>query len=126
MLMNTVNPATPPTVEDEMLRLGDLKHIGMALLQFSQSLAPGEFIKKTNAWIYSDNFVGFEIRFKRVKKLNVLVRPCRVPDEIKSVLRAWAGPMGYCRVEVESARQLGAACAYIEASWKRPRYRRRR
>ena len=84
---------TPMTVEDEMLRLGELKHVGMALLQFARSLAPGEFSKKTNAWIYSDNFVGFEIRVTRVKKLNVLVRPCRVPDEVNNVLRAWSGPM---------------------------------
>src|SRR5690242_13774193 len=113
---------TPETVEDQMVRLGELKHVGMALLQFARSLAPGEFCKKTNAWIYSDNFVGFEIRVTRVKKLNVLVRPCRVPDEVKHVLPAWSGPMRYFRLEIQSPRQLAAACAYIEASWKRPRY----
>lgn len=124
-MLNEISSMASATIEDEMLQLGELKHIGMALLQFARSFGPGEFIKKTRAWIYSDNFVGFEIRVTRVKKLNVLVRPCRVADEIKNVLRAWSGPKRYFRLEIESPRQLGAACAYIEASWKRPRYRRR-
>lgn len=115
------------TIEDEMLQLGELKHIGMALLQFSRSLIAGEFVKTGAAWIYRpNNFVGFEIRFKRTKKLNVLTRPVRVPDEVKQLLRNWKGPLGYLRLEVDSPRKLAAACTYIEASWKRPVYRRRR
>jgi hypothetical protein len=50
------------TIEDEMLRLGDLQHVGMALLQFSRTLNPGEFEKTTAAWISRpNNFVGFGI-----------------------------------------------------------------
>jgi hypothetical protein len=107
------------TIEDELLRLGELQHVGMALLQFSRTLMPGEFTKKSRAWLHDRNFVGFEIRFIRVKKLNVLVRPTRVPDEVKTILKCYAGPMSYGRIEVVSARQLAAACAYIEGSWKR-------
>lgn len=110
-----------------MLQLGDLKHVGMALIQFSRSLSPGEFVKTSAAWIYRpNNFVGFEIRYKRTKKLNVLARPVRVPDDVKQLLRNWAGPLGYLRLEVDSPRKLAAACVYIEASCKRPVYRRRR
>jgi hypothetical protein len=109
------------TIEDEMNELGELQHVGMALLQFARSLSPGEFTKKSNAWIYSNNFVGFEIRFRRVTKLNVLVRPTRVPEDVKAILRCWAGPRSYGRLEIDSARQLGAACIYIESSWKRRR-----
>ena len=106
------------TIEDELLQLGELQHVGMALLQFSQSLTSGEFTKKSRAWVHNRNFVGFEIRL-RVKKLNVLVRPTRVPDDIKAVLKCYAGPMSYGRIEVVSPRQLAAACAYIEGSWRR-------
>jgi hypothetical protein len=107
------------TIEDEMLRLGELQHIGMALLQFARSLSPGEFTKKSRAWIYSNNFVGFEIRFTRVKKLNVLVRSSRVSDEVKTLLRCWARPKRYGRLEIVSPRQLAAACTYIEGSWRK-------
>ena len=70
------------TIDAEMLQLGDLRHVGMALLEFARSLSAGEFVKTGSAWIYRpNNFVGFEIRYRRVKKLNVLARPIRVPDE---------------------------------------------
>ena len=110
-----------------MLQLGDLKHVAMALLQFCRSLTPGDFVKTSAAWIYRpNNFVGFEIRYKRTKKLNVLARPVRVPDDVKQLLRNWAGPLGYLRLEVDSPRKLAPACVYIEASCKKPVYRRRR
>lgn len=119
--------AQPATIESEMLQLGDLQHIGMALLQFARSLSAGEFVKTGAAWIYRpNNFIGFEIRYKRVKKLNVLTRPVRVPDEIKQLLRNWQGPLGYLRLELDSPRQLGAACIYIESSFKKHVSRRRR
>ncbi len=116
----------PTTIDSEMLQLGELQHVGMALLQFARSLTPGEFVKTSAAWIYRpNNFVGFEIRYKRTKKLNVLARPVRVPDDVKQLLRNWQGPLGYLRLEVDSPRKLGAACVYIEASWRRPVSRRR-
>jgi hypothetical protein len=115
------------SIEEEILQLGDLRHVGMALLQFARSLAPGDFVKTGAAWIYRpNNFVGFEIRYKQIKKLNVLARPVRVPDDIKAMLPNWQGPLGYLRLEVDSPRKLGAACWYIEASWKRRVLRRRR
>jgi hypothetical protein len=119
--------AEPKTIESEMLQLGELQHVGIALLQFARSLSPGEFVKTSAAWIYRpNNFVGFEVRYKRTKKLNVLARPVRVPDDIKQLLRNWQGPLGYLRLEVDSPRKLGAACVYIEASWRKPVSRRRR
>lgn len=115
------------TIEDEMQRLGDLQYVGMALLQFAQSLGSGGFVITGAAWIYRpNNFVGFEIRHRRVKKLNVLTRIVRVPDDVKQILRNWQGPLGYLRLEVDSPRKLGAACVYIEASWKKPTRRRRK
>ena len=125
--MNGIRPLPPMTIENEMLQLRDLRHIGMALVQFARALSDGEFMKTSAAWIYRpNNFVGFEIRYRRTTRLNVLVRPVRVPDEVRELLRNWAGPLGYLRLEVDSLRKLAAACTYIEASWKRPRYRRRR
>jgi hypothetical protein len=106
------------TIEEEIEHLGEMRHVGMALLQFSRSLFKGEFKKKSEAWIYSPNFVSFEIRFKRVQKLNVLVRPTKVPQEVSKVLPLYGGRLIYGRAEVRSPRQLGAACAYIEASWR--------
>jgi len=75
-------------IEDEIERLTDLKHLGMALLQFSRSLRPGTFKKKRAAWIYSPNFVGFEIRYARVQRLNILVRPVPMPPIFRRCLLA--------------------------------------
>ena len=108
-------------IEDEIERLTDLKHLGMALLQFSRSLRPGTFKKKRAAWIYSPNFVGFEIRYARVQRLNILVRPVPMPPDIQTMLAGLdlhCGPYSYGRAEISNARQLSAACIYIEASWR--------
>ena len=105
----------------------DNKQVKGLGLQFARALSDGEFVKTSAAWIYRpNNFVGFEIRYRRTTRLNMLVRPVRVPDDVRELLRNWAGPLGYLRLEVDSPRKLAAACTYIEASWKRPRYRRRR
>ena len=106
------------SIENEIERLTDLKHVGLALLQFSRSLRPGEFKKKSAAWIYFPNFVGFEVRYKRVQRLNLLVRPVPMTPEVQKVLTLYAGPQSYRRAEIGSARQLAAACIYIEASWR--------
>src|SRR5438874_10702436 len=104
--MNEIRSVTPASIEDEMLRLGDLKHVGMALLQFARALSDGEFVKTSAAWIYRpNNFVGFEIRYRRTTRLNMLVRPVRVPDDVRELLRNWAGPLGYLRLEVDSPRK---------------------
>jgi|SRR5208282_473429 hypothetical protein len=105
-------------IENEIEHLADLKHIGMALLQFSRSLRSGEFKKKSKAWIYSPNFVGFEIRYKRAQRLNILVRPVAMPSNVQRMLTLRAGPLDYTRAEVHSARQLSAACVCIEVSWR--------
>ena len=106
------------TIEEEISRLGELEHVGMALVQFSHSLSHGAFKKESAAWIYSPNYVGFEVRFVRVKKLNLLIRWLSMPPEVQKLLPLYVGPLTYGRAEIVSPRQLSAACAYIEASWR--------
>ena len=107
-------------IEDEIERLTDLKYIAMALLQFARSLRPrpGSFKKKSAAWIYTPNFIGFEIRYTRVQRLNILVRAVEMPPDISGMVALDAGPLGYNRGKITRARQLSAACACIEASWR--------
>lgn len=106
------------TIEEEIDQLGELRHVGMALLQFSRSLFKGDFKKKSEAWIYSPNFVAFEIRFRRTQKFYIQVRRVSVPPEVSKVLPRYHGRLTYSRAEIKTARQLGAACAHIEASYR--------
>jgi hypothetical protein len=47
-------------VEDEMLKLPTLNHVGLALVEFVYSLEKGTFVLKTTDWIYHPNhFVAF-------------------------------------------------------------------
>jgi len=118
LIFDVGQDTTPMTIEDEIEQLNDLRHVGSALVQFSHSLFSGAFKKKSAAWIYSPIFVGFEIRYLRGRKLNLLVRPTIVSREISSVLTLRAGPLAFGRAEITNARQLLAACTYIEGSWR--------
>jgi len=106
------------TIEEEIDQLGEMRHIGLALLQFSRALFKGEFKKRITEWVYDPNFVAFEVRFKRVKHLNILLRSIKTSPEQLKVLPLYGGHLTYDRAEIRSPRQLGIACAYIEASWR--------
>jgi hypothetical protein len=101
-------------IEDEMLLLPKLKHVGIALAQFAYSLHPGTFKKRTE-WIYSQNFVGFAIQYKRSEKIVLSLKHCpsHIADEQLLPLYVGRWP-SYMRCGITTPRQLACAARYIE------------
>lgn len=104
-------------LEQELLLLPDLAHFGIALVQFAHSLRKGTFGKKSDAWIYSVNFVGFEVRYKRTKKLYFLVNELPRELENREILPLFPALWNFRRGEINNPRQLACAATYIEASY---------
>ena len=109
--------STPMTIEDEMVLLPKLKHVGLALVQFVYSLHPGIFTKKTE-WVYGPNFIAISIRFKRTEKIELSLKNCPVQIEDPKVLPVSFGRWDYGRCEVNSPRQLACAARYVEAAFQ--------
>jgi hypothetical protein len=108
-------------IEDEMKHLHEpLSHISLSALALARELEPeAVFERRQSAWICRpNNFVGFEIRYKRASKCNILLRAVHniVGDDALKTLPWLNGPLGYIRVEIKSAKQLGAIHAWIMAS----------
>ncbi len=106
------------TIESEMRQLPNLKHVGLALVEFVYSLQKGSFQKKTVEWVYSLNFVAFTMRYKRIEKIDLHISSYPTEIEDRAVLPLYAGRwLHYMRCEITSARQLACAARYIEASY---------
>jgi hypothetical protein len=105
------------TIEAEIRQLPNLKHVGLALVEFVHSLQKGSFEKKKSEWIYSSNFVAFTIRYKRIEKidLHISTYPSEIEDRRTLPLYAGRWP-DYMRCEITLSRQLACAARYIEAS----------
>jgi hypothetical protein len=108
-------------IEDEMKQLQEpLSHISLSALALARELEPNAvFERRKSAWICRpNNFVGFEIRYKRTSKCKILLRSVanRVSEASTKALPWFCGPLGYIRVEVKNAKQLGAIHDWIVAS----------
>ena len=106
------------TIEAEIRQLPNLKHIGLALVEFVYSLQKGSFKKKKSEWVYDPNFVAFTIRYKRAEKIHLHISTYPTEIEDRTILPLYAGRWpDYMRCEITSARQLACAARYIEASY---------
>ncbi len=109
------------TIEQEMFELPNLKHVGIALVQFVYSLHGGKFKKKTD-WVYTTNFIAIAIHYKRVEKIQLNLKCCPADVEEREILPLYSGRWNYTRCEITSPRQLACASRYIQAcydSWYR-------
>lgn len=109
------------TIEEEMIRLPNLKHVGLALVQFVYSLQKGSFTKKKAEWIYSYKLVAFGIHYKRVEKIYLSLK--EYPKGIEITDDDWKNlPLRrghwYTRVEITNPRQLACAARYVEACYR--------
>ncbi|SRR5713226_2075803 len=105
------------TIEAEMRQLPNLKHVGLALVEFVYSLQKGSFEKKTTEWVYSPDFVAFTVRYKHTEKIHLHISSYPREIEDRAILPLYAGRwLHYMRCEITSARQLACAARYIEAS----------
>ena len=101
------------TIEEEMARLPNLRHVGIALVQFVYSLQKGSFVKKTE-WVYSAKFVAFAINYRRVEKIHLTLMEYPEHVEDKEILPLYAGRWNYPRGEITNPRQLACAARYVE------------
>ena len=115
------------TIEEEILRLPNLKTIGLALVQFIYSLHKGTFVKKNTDWIYNPKFVAFGFP-KRGEKISVHIDidyPADIDERDLRILPLHAGHY-YPRCLITDPGQLACAARYIEAAYRRNAFRNRR
>jgi CheY-like chemotaxis protein len=114
-LLRFIKQESPKTV----VIMPTLKHVGLALVEFVQSLQQGCFIRKKAEWIYSFRLVAFRIQYKKVEKiylsLNEYPKDIEISDADWKILPFHRGGNWYSRVEITSPRQLGCATRYIES-----------
>jgi len=98
------------TIEEEILRLPNLKNIGLALVQFVYSLHKGTFVKKNTDWIYNPKFVAFGFpRRGEIKSMHIDVDyPADIDERDLRVLPLYSGHY-YPRCLITESRQL-AVC----------------
>jgi len=112
------------TIEDEMLRLPKLKHIGLALVQFVYSLEKGTFVKRTTDWVYQpNNFIAFGFLKKGEQIVMHISNDCDPPDFDEKDLAILPHYQGHWkpRCIIKQPRQLACAARYIEVLHRRHR-----
>ena len=103
------------TVEDEILKLRFISRIGLALIDFIQSIQPiGNFQFESNSWVYRpNNFVAFDIHYQRANNITLSLRGQPNEFDHYTSLPIYAGRGNYSRCKIESSNQLDAAAYYI-------------
>jgi hypothetical protein len=109
-------------LEKRFLRLPNLKHIGMALLQFVHALdGKGNFVKKDTDWVFEPRkFVAFGFP-KRGEKIRMHVDvdiPIDINEKDRGILELYSGHH-YPVCEIKNARQLACAVRYIEGAFRK-------
>ncbi|WP_434148693.1 hypothetical protein ACR2R6_15685 [Methylocaldum gracile subsp. desertum] len=103
------------SLEEEISKVTELKHVGLALLQYVQSLVEGtEFQAHERRWVARPhNFVTFEVHWQRARNITISLRGN--PSEFIqfSELPLKGGMAGYSECKVTSTNQLRAASSYI-------------
>jgi hypothetical protein len=111
-------------IEDEMLKLPNLNHVGLALIEFVYSLEQGAFIFKTTDWIYKpNNFVAFGFPKKRPEQIRLQFRqfyPQYLDKKDEQILSLYAGRFNHFKCLITSHRQLACAAKYIELAFLHP------
>ena len=112
------------TIEDEMLRLPNLKHVGIALVQFVQSLQKGDFVRKETDWIFvPSRFVAFGFPKRGVEQIRMQFRqffPQHLDEKDEQILKLYDGRYHHFKCFITEPRQLACAAKYLELSHQRP------
>lgn len=109
-------------LKHEISKLTELKHVGLALMQFAESLVEGTsfVISERRRWIARPrNFVTFEIHWQSTRDITLSLRgnPSEFLRFEELPLRAGLG--GYSECRINSVRQLAAASSYIATAAQR-------
>jgi len=107
-------------VREEISRLPHLKNIGLALIDYIESLHPGiTFSKKGRRWVPSENFVTFTVQIARSRNIVVSLRGN--PDEFLKFeelpLKEGMGYGAYSECRLESPKQLPAISMHIKKAY---------
>lgn len=112
------------TIEDKMLRLPTLKHVGLALVQFAYSLQEGRFVKKDTEWVYDPNrFVAFGFPKRGGEQIRMQFRqfyPQYLDKNDGQLLKLYAGRFHHFKCFITEPRQLACAAKYLELSYQCP------
>ncbi|MGB7541253.1 MAG: hypothetical protein WBM28_04455 [Burkholderiales bacterium] len=103
-------------LENEISKITELEHVGLALVQFAKSLVPGTSFEQSEGgrWIARPrNFVTFEIHWQRVRNIALSLRGNPTEFLPHEELPLKAGMGGYAECRITSVRQLAAASSYI-------------
>ena len=102
-------------LEQEISQLNELKHVGLALVQFATSLVEGtSFQEHEHRWVARpNNFVTFEVHWQRARNIALSLRGN--PNEFAALpeLPLKAGMGGYSECRITDPKQLHAASSYI-------------
>jgi hypothetical protein len=113
------------SIEEEMLKLPNLKHIGLALVQFVCSLENGKFIKKETDWVYDPTrFVAFGFPKRGGEQIRMQFRQFYLQyldKKDEQILKLYDGRFHHFKCFITKPRQLACAAKYIELAWTRSR-----
>ena len=105
-------------IEEEISKVAGLKNVGLALVQFAESLFKGTVFESSDRrWVARPhNFVTFEVHWQRANNIALSLRGN--PDEFLTFeeLPLRAGMGGYSECKITSARHLAAASCYIRSA----------
>lgn len=111
-------------IQEEMLKLAKLKHIGLALVDFVYSLENGVFVQKQTDWVYTPNhFVAFGFPKKPPEQIRLQFRqfiPNLREEKDVQLLPLFAGRHNHCKCLITTPRQLACAAKYIELAFRYP------
>jgi hypothetical protein len=113
-------------IEEEILKLPKLKHIGLALVQFVCSLENGKFIEKNKNtdWIYKPtNFIAFGFPKRGGEQIRMQFRqfyPQYLDKKDEQILKLYDGRFHHFKCFITEPRQLACAAKYIELSYQHP------
>jgi hypothetical protein len=117
-------------LKDDIATIPELKNIGLALIEFAESLFPDtQFEAEGKRWVARpNNFVTFEVHWQRVRNITMSLRGN--PEEFieSDKLPLNAGMAGYSECKVTSPKQLDVASSYVARAgelYKRGRDRTR-
>ena len=111
-------------IEEAMLKLPTLKHVGLALVEFVYSLERGVFVLKETDWIYEPtNFVAFGFPKRRPEQIRLQFRqpfPDYISKADQKILPLYDGRFHHFKCLITTPRQLACATRYIEAAFLHP------
>lgn len=103
-------------LREEVSKIHKLKNIGLALIDYIESLHPGiTFELKSNRWVPSINFVTLTVQHARAQNIVISLRgsPTEFIEFDELHLREGMGHGAYTECTLEHANQLPALALHI-------------